>query len=223
MQEINTFLFDLDGTLVDSVPDLATALNKMLSDYQLPTYDEHVIRHWVGNGARVLVERGLSGDTKINHNREQLEVDTALDKFLFYYRTLETKSTVLYDGVFDTLHALKQRGYTLVLITNKPSEFIAPILSSFSLLSLFSLTIGGDSLPEKKPSALPLLNACEQLNISPSQCVMVGDSKNDILAAKAANIKSIGLTYGYNYGESISTYQPDWVFDSFSEILTLRY
>lgn len=222
MQEINTFLFDLDGTLVDSVPDLATALNKMLSDYQLPTYGEHVIRHWVGNGARVLVERGLSGDTKINHNREQLEVDTALDKFLFYYRTLETKSTVLYDGVFDTLHALKQRGYTLVLITNKPSEFIAPILSSFSLLSLFSLTIGGDSLPQKKPSALPLLYACEQFKVSPSQCVMVGDSKNDILAAKAANIKSIGLTYGYNYGESISTYQPDWVFDSFSEILTLH-
>lgn len=221
MQEINTFLFDLDGTLVDSVPDLATALNKMLSDYQLPTYDEYVIRHWVGNGARVLVERGLSGDTKINHNRKQLEVDTALDKFLFYYRTLETKSTVLYDGVFDTLHALKQRGCTLVLITNKPSEFIEPILSSFSLLSLFSLTIGGDSLPEKKPSALPLLYACEQFKVSPSQCVMVGDSKNDILAAKAANIKSIGLTYGYNYGECISTYQPDWVFDSFREILTL--
>ncbi|CAB9494174.1 phosphoglycolate phosphatase [Alteromonas macleodii] len=220
MQEINTFLFDLDGTLVDSVPDLATALNKMLSDYRLPTYDEHVIRHWVGNGARVLVERGLSGDTKINHNRNQLEVDTALDKFLFYYRTLETKSTVLYDGVFDTLHALKQRGYTLVLITNKPSEFIEPILSSFSLSSLFSLTIGGDSLAEKKPSALPLLYACEQFTISPSQCVMVGDSKNDILAAKAANIKSIGLTYGYNYGESIATYQPDWVFDNFNDILT---
>lgn len=222
MQEINTFLFDLDGTLVDSVPDLATALNKMLGDYQLPTYDEHVIRHWVGNGARVLVERGLSGDTKISHNRKQLEVDTALDKFLFYYRTLETKSTVLYDGVFDTLHALKQRGYTLVLITNKPSEFIETILSSFSLSSLFSLTIGGDSLAEKKPSALPLLYACEKCKVSPSQCVMVGDSKNDILAAKAANIKSIGLTYGYNYGESISTYQPDWVFDSFSEILTLH-
>lgn len=222
MQEISTFLFDLDGTLVDSVPDLATALNKMLSDYQLPTYDEHLIRHWVGNGARVLVERGLSGGTNINHNRKQLEVDAALDKFLFYYRTLETKSTVLYDGVFDTLHALKQRGYTLVLITNKPSEFIEPILSSFSLSSLFSLTIGGDSLSEKKPSALPLLYACEQINISPSQCVMIGDSKNDILAAKAANIKSIGLTYGYNYGESIATYQPDWVFDSFGEILTLH-
>lgn len=222
MQKIDTFFFDLDGTLVDSVPDLATALNQMLSHYQLPTYDEQIIRHWVGNGARVLVERGLSGGAEINHHHMQPEIDAALEKFLFYYRTLKTKSTVLYDGVFDTLHALKNRGYTLVLITNKPSEFIEPILSAFSLSALFSLTIGGDSLPEKKPSALPLLYACEKLYISPSQCVMVGDSKNDILAAKAANIKSIGLTYGYNYGESIATYQPDWVLDNFSDILKLQ-
>ncbi|MFZ8201650.1 phosphoglycolate phosphatase [Alteromonas portus] len=222
MQKIDTFFFDLDGTLVDSVPDLATALNQMLSHYQLPTYDEQIIRHWVGNGARVLVERGVSGGAEINHHHMQPEIDAALEKFLFYYRTLKTKSTVLYEGVFDTLHALKDRGYTLVLITNKPSEFIEPILSAFSLSALFSLTIGGDSLPEKKPSALPLLYACEKLHISPSQCVMVGDSKNDILAAKAANIKSIGLTYGYNYGESIATYQPNWVLDNFSDILKLQ-
>ncbi|TKB03688.1 phosphoglycolate phosphatase [Alteromonas portus] len=222
MQKIDTFFFDLDGTLVDSVPDLATALNQMLRHYQLPTYDEQVIRLWVGNGARVLVERGLSGGAEIDRHHMQPEIDAALEKFLFYYRTLKTKSTELYDGVFDTLHALKNRGYTLVLITNKPSEFIEPILSAFSLSALFSLTIGGDSLPEKKPSALPLLYTCEKLHISPAQCVMVGDSKNDILAAKAANIKSIGLTYGYNYGESIATYQPNWVLDNFSDILKLH-
>ncbi|MEC7510148.1 MAG: phosphoglycolate phosphatase [Pseudomonadota bacterium] len=220
MQEINTFFFDLDGTLVDSVPDLATALNQTLNDYQLPTYNEQTIRHWVGNGARVLVERGLSGNAEIRHHYTSNEIDAALEKFLFYYRTLETKSTVLYDGVFATLHALKEQGFTLALITNKPSEFIEPILSSFSIFSLFSLTIGGDSLPEKKPSSLPLLHACEKLGVSPSQCVMVGDSKNDIVAAKAANIKSIGLTYGYNYGESIAKYKPNWVFDDFEEILT---
>ena len=222
MQDINTFLFDLDGTLVDSVPDLAKALNLMLSDYNLPTYGEAKIRHWVGNGARVLVERGLSGNIKINHAFSQEEVDIALDKFLICYRTLETKSTVLYDGVAATLKTLKAHGFTLALVTNKPSEFIEPILTSFSLLPLFSITIGGDTLLEKKPSPLPLMHACEKLGVLPSECVMVGDSKNDILAAKAANIKSIGLTYGYNYGESIATYQPDWVFDSFSDILSLR-
>ena len=128
---------------------------------------------------------------------------------------------MLYEGVFSTLHALKEQGFTLALITNKPSEFIEPILSSFSIFSLFSLTIGGDSLPEKKPSSFPLLHACEKLGVSPSQCVMVGDSKNDIVAAKAANIKSVGLTYGYNYGENIAKYKPNWVFDDFEEILTL--
>lgn len=222
MQEINTFFFDLDGTLVDSVPDLATALNQMLSHYQLPTYDEQTIRHWVGNGARVLVERGLSGSAEATHKYTSNEVDAALEMFLHFYRTLEIKRTALYDSVFDTLHALKHRGSTLALITNKPAEFIAPILSTFSLSPLFSLTIGGDSLPEKKPSALPLLYACQHLGAAPSQCAMVGDSKNDILAAKAAKIKSIGLTYGYNYGECISTYQPDWVLERFGEILTLN-
>ena len=222
MQDINTFLFDLAGTLVDSVPDLAKALNLMLSDYNLPTYEEAKIRHWVCNGARVLVERGLSGNIKINHAFSQEEVDIALDKFLICYRTLETKSTVLYDGVAATLKTLKAHGFTLALVTNKPSEFIEPILTSFSLLPLFSITIGGDTLLEKKPSALPLMHACEKLGVLPSECVMGGDSKIDILAAKAANIKSIGLTYGYNYGESIATYQPDWVFDSFRDILSLR-
>ena len=120
MQEINTFFFDLDGTLVDSVPDLATALNQTLNDYQLPTYNEQTIRHWVGNGARVLVERGMSGNAEIRHHYTSNEIDAALEKFLFYYRTLETKSTVLYDGVFATLHALKEQGFTLALINNKP-------------------------------------------------------------------------------------------------------
>lgn len=221
MQNINTFFFDLDGTLVDSVPDLAKALNLTLIDYQRPTYDENTVRHWVGNGARVLVERGLSGNTNAKSDYTPNEIDAALEKFLFYYRTLDNKDTVLYDGVSATLNSLKNRGYKLALITNKPSEFIEPILSSFSLSHLFSLTIGGDSLPEKKPSARPLLYACETLDVSPSQCVMVGDSKNDIQAAKAANIKSVGLTYGYNYGESIAAYQPDWVFNSFSEILSI--
>ena len=167
MQEINTFFFDLDGTLVDSVPDLATALNQTLNDYQLPTYNEQTIRHWVGNGARVLVERGLSGNAEIRHHYTSNEIDAALEKFLFYYRTLDTKSTVLYDGVFATLHALKEQGFTLALITNKPSEFIEPILSSFSIFSLFSLTIGGDSLPEKSLLPFPFCTPVKSLVFRP--------------------------------------------------------
>ena len=221
MQPISTFIFDLDGTLVDSVPDLAHALNATLHDMGLPTYPEITIRHWVGNGARVLVERGLSGSTSISHGQSNEKVDAALDKFLEHYRVLVCQYSTLYKGVFDTLTTLKRKHYYLALVTNKPEEFIPPILKAYSLNDMFLVTAGGDSLPEKKPSPLPLLHVSDTLNVNPETCIMVGDSKNDILAAKAANMKSVGLTYGYNYGEDIDQYEPNWTCEHFSQLLNI--
>lgn len=221
MQNISTFIFDLDGTLVDSVPDLAHALNATLNDMGLPTYPETTIRHWVGNGARMLVERGLSGSTSISHGQSNEQVDAALDKFLAHYRVLVCQYSALYKGVFDTLTTLKRKQYNLALVTNKPEEFITPILNAYSLNDMFLVTLGGDSLPEKKPSPLPLLHISDTLNVMPETCIMVGDSKNDIQAAKAANMRCVGLTYGYNYGEDIAIHEPDWVFDCFTQLLTL--
>ncbi|BCO18999.1 phosphoglycolate phosphatase [Alteromonas sp. KC3] len=221
MQPISTFIFDLDGTLVDSVPDLAHALNATLHDMGLPTYPETTIRHWVGNGARMLVERGLSGSTSISHGQSSAQVDAALDKFLAHYRVLVCQYSTLYKGVFDTLATLKCKQYNLALVTNKPEEFIPPILNAYSLNDMFLVTVGGDSLPEKKPSPLPLLHVSDTLNVMPETCIMVGDSKNDIQAAKAANMRCVGLTYGYNYGEDIAIHEPDWVFDCFTQLLTL--
>lgn len=221
MQNISTFIFDLDGTLVDSVPDLAHALNATLHDMGLPTYPETTIRHWVGNGARMLVERGLSGSTSISHGQSNAQVDAALDKFLAHYRVLVCQYSALYKGVFDTLATLKRKQYNLALVTNKPEEFIPPILNAYSLNDMFLITLGGDSLPEKKPSPEPLLHVSDTLNVMPETCIMVGDSKNDIQAAKAANMRCVGLTYGYNYGEDIAIHEPDWVFDCFTQLLTL--
>lgn len=221
MQPISTFIFDLDGTLVDSVPDLAHALNATLHDMGLPTYPETTIRHWVGNGARMLVERGLSGSTSISHGQSNAQVDASLDKFLAHYRALVCQYSALYKGVFDTLATLKRKQYNLALVTNKPEEFITPILNAYSLNDMFLVTVGGDSLPEKKPSPLPLLHVSDTLNVMPETCIMVGDSKNDIQAAKAANMRCVGLTYGYNYGEDIAIHEPDWVFDCFTQLLTL--
>ncbi|WDT87899.1 phosphoglycolate phosphatase [Alteromonas sp. 009811495] len=221
MQPISTFIFDLDGTLVDSVPDLAHALNATLHDMGLPTYPETTIRHWVGNGARMLVERGLSGSTSISHGQSNAQVDAALDKFLAHYRVLVCQYSNLYKGVFDTLATLKRKQYNLALVTNKPEEFIPPILNAYSLNDMFLVTLGGDSLPEKKPSPLPLLHVSDTLNVMSETCIMVGDSKNDIQAAKAANMRCVGLTYGYNYGEDIAIHEPDWVFDCFTQLLTL--
>ena len=218
-------LFDLDGTLVDSAPDLATAINKMLLSLGLTTFPQEIIRGWVGNGAKTLVERALqhslNDHTILDEKLSAARTDKALAIFLDYYQQCLCVESTLYNGVKETLLALKTQGYRLAIITNKPTEFIEPIITGFGLEGLFELQLGGNSLAERKPHPLPLIHACKTLKVLTGQCIMIGDSKNDILAAKAANIQSIGLTYGYNYGEDIRIYQPDWCLENFAELLPL--
>jgi len=211
-------LFDLDGTLVDSAPDLVVALNKTLRDLNKQEHGEKIIRSWVGNGAKVLVERGLSGSSTIDSELDIALAEKALSIFLIHYRDFICVETVLYDGVKEGLIAFKEAGFRLGIITNKPEALIQPILIGLGIDGLFEIIIGADTLPEKKPHPLPLLHAAEKLSVTIEQCLMIGDSKNDILAAKAANMDSVGLTYGYNYGEDISLYNPQWCFDTFSEL-----
>ena len=211
--------FDLDGTLIDSVPDLAVALNHMLSTLNRQTFSEDIIRSWIGNGVSVLVKRALSGEDKIVQDLDGALFEKALAIFLNFYKQHLCVKTQCYAGVRASLKVLKAQGYRLVIITNKPFEFIQPIIEGLELNGLFELLLGGDGLEKRKPDALPLLHACKALNVSVSQCVMVGDSKNDIVAANAANMQSIGLTYGYNYGEDIGLHKPELVFDHFSDIV----
>lgn len=211
--------FDLDGTLIDSVPDLSLAINHMLSELKRPNFTEDTIRSWIGNGATVLVKRALSGNDHIDENLDESLFKQGQMLFLNYYQQHLSVKTKCYAGVRASLKVLKAQGYLLVIITNKPVAFIQPILDGLELNGLFELFLGGDSLAQRKPDALPLLHACETLNVSVDQCVMIGDSKNDIVAAKAANMQSIGLTYGYNYGEDIGLHDPDIVFDHFSDIV----
>lgn len=219
----NTLLFDLDGTLVDSVPDLAFAINQTLIELELTPFSQDMIRGWVGNGASILVQRALSGSTDISPTLDNNLKEQALAIFYRVYQSHSCVETRLYSGVLDTLAALKKRGYQLAIITNKPERFIAPIIDGLGLNNLFELIIGGDTLDKRKPDPLPLHHACKQLSVSVEQCVMIGDSKNDILAAKSAKMQSIALTYGYNYGEDIAIYQSELVIDNFSEMLeTLR-
>ena len=212
-------LFDLDGTLIDSAPDLAVAVNHMLEALNRETFSQDTIRYWVGNGAQVLVKRALSGQSDIDEDLDPILFEKALDIFLTFYAQNLAVTTVTYPNVPATLKALKEAGYHLAIVTNKPFDFVAPILKGLNLDGLFELHLGGDSLPQKKPDPAPLLHVCEQLNVTVVQCVMVGDSKNDILAANAANMQSIGVSYGYNYGEDIGSYSPDVVVDDFADIL----
>ncbi|BFT30461.1 phosphoglycolate phosphatase [Alteromonas sp. D210916BOD_24] len=221
MHKINTVLFDLDGTLVDSVPDLALSLNLALNDLGYAQYSESEVRNWVGNGARMLVKRGLSGSTKVVPSLSEAVVEQAFSRFIHHYREQLGKYSHLYPNVKSTLQRLFDHNIQLAVVTNKPTEFVAPILQSFDIAHYFKATLGGDALAQKKPSPLPLIHLCTSLGSTPEHCIMVGDSKNDILAAKAANMKSVGLSYGYNYGEDIAQHHPDWVFDDFSEVASL--
>jgi phosphoglycolate phosphatase len=208
-------IFDLDGTLADSVPDLSAAVNLMLTDLKLSTVSTNVIRSWVGNGATTLVQRALDS------HQYGGDFEHALAEFMRHYQTNVCTHTQLYPHVASTLKQLKSKGYILSLATNKPTRFIDEILSGLALTHTFALCIGGDSLKERKPHPLPLEHICSELNLSINDTVMIGDSKNDILAAKACHMHSIGLTYGYNYGENIGDHNPDYVFDHFEELLTI--
>ena len=211
-------LFDLDGTLIDSVPDLANAVNHTLKQLDRQEFPHDTIRTWVGNGAQTLVKRALSGSTTINKNIDENIFQKALDIFLDFYTLNLAVQTTLYSDVKETLICLKQKGYHLAIITNKPYDFIQPILQEFGLLDIIGFYLGGDSLDVKKPDPYPLVYTCDKYNISIEKSIMIGDSKNDILAANKANMDSIALTYGYNYDEDISIYNPTVVIDNFSQI-----
>jgi len=214
-------LFDLDGTLIDSGPDLALAINHMLTSIGRDEFSSDVIHSWVGNGASILVQRALSGQAEINENLDSELLEKSLATFLDFYANNLCVGTVTYPHVRSTLKILKAKGYRLAIITNKPFEFVQPILDGLELNGLFESILGGDSLDKRKPDPLPLHYTCDKLGVSVDECVMVGDSKNDIIAANSANMQSVGLTYGYNYGEDINEHGPDISIDDFADMIAL--
>lgn len=214
-------IFDLDGTLINSALDLAIAVNYMLEQIGRETFSEEMIHGWVGNGALILVQRALSGKRTVDACLDDALVQNALDIFLKYYGKNLCNATIPYPQVTTTLNTLKDKGYRLSIVTNKPFAFVEPILEGLGMNGLFELILGGDSLALKKPDPAPLHHVCEKLGGSVEKSVMIGDSKNDILAANACGMESIGVTYGYNYGEDIGVHNPTVVIDDFSELLEL--
>lgn len=214
----NLLIFDLDGTLIDSVPDLAAATNAMLTELNHSTYSEADIRNWVGNGSYKLVQRALSGSAKVDATLSDDDTQHAQEIFFQKYSEATCVRTKPYQGVNEGLASLQQAGYRLALVTNKPIRFVPAIMTTFGWTDLFSITLGGDSLAVKKPDPTPLLHACERLNIDSAQAIMIGDSKNDILAGQNAGMMTLGLSYGYNYGQDIRDHHPDHAFDTFADL-----
>ena len=213
-------IFDFDGTLIDSVPDLADATNAMLNTLGKETYPIDSIRNWVGNGSRMLVERALVGQVEVLEGELTIEeADHAEQVFFEAYNNISGSKTVAYPDVDSGLKKLQAAGYILALVTNKPIRFVPKILQSFGWQDLFAEVLGGDSLAVKKPDSAPLLHVCEALNINPAQAIMIGDSRNDILAGQNANMDTLGLSYGYNYGQDIRDLNPTEAFDNFADLV----
>lgn len=213
-------IFDLDGTLINSIPDLTVALNSMLDFYGKSALTVEQATPFVGNGARVLVDRALKyafGEDEL----KKVSIEEALALFLKAYESNVCEGTFLYEGVKETLAHLKNKGYQLVICTNKPLVFVEPILKKLEIMEFFDFWLGAESVAEKKPSAMPLLYIAEYFGLTVEKCLMIGDSSNDILAAHNANMESVGLTYGYNYNEHISLYEPTVIRDKFEDLKML--
>lgn len=219
-KEINYIAFDLDGTLVDSVPDLAQALRMMMADLGNKPVSDDDVRNWIGNGAEIMVKRALSNNVIINPELNESQALIALERFEYHYENNGHGKTLVYEGVEKTLSRLKSAGFIMGIVTNKPHQFVPEILKDLNLHHYFSDIIGGGTLATNKPSPEGLEYLRNKYQLSHKNMLMVGDSKNDILAAKNAGIASIGLSYGYNYGEPISDSNPDMVLDNFSQLLT---
>ncbi len=213
--------FDLDGTLVDSAPDLAAAINQMLVDLGRPAAPIESVREWVGNGAAMLVKRALvnSVNSTLVDTVTDAEFEPAMKMFGQRYAEENGRQAKLYPGVHETLMELGQHSIPLVLVTNKPLQFTLPLLRALQLDGVFVLVLGGECLPRKKPDPMPLLHICEQLQVEPARSLFVGDSRNDVLAARAAGYLSAAVPYGYNHGEPITMAQPDWMLESMSQLL----
>ena len=209
-------LFDLDGTLVDTAPDIAYSVNCMLNDLEMGFHDEQIIRSWIGNGVEKLIHRALTGG--LDESADSELYDQAFPLFSDYYAENAANRSRFYPGVEAGLSFLKTQDMILGIITNKRKRFTEILLTSMNIAEDFSLILCGDSLPRRKPDPMPLLHAARLFDIEPEDCLMIGDSINDVASAQAAGFPVLGVDYGYNRGIDIRESNPDMVVSSLSKL-----
>ncbi|MFA7437273.1 phosphoglycolate phosphatase [Castellaniella sp.] len=211
---LNAVHFDLDGTLLDTLPDIAAAINAMRQDFGEPPLAQDTIAVHVGKGSDTLVARilGLGG-----RHPGPLQQARALDRYLAHYARLNGREARLYPGVVAGLRLFRDHGCAMAVVTNKPTAFTHPLLEQFELLDYFDAIVCGDTCATKKPDPAPLLHACTLLNEPAENTLFIGDSINDALAAQAAGMRMLALPYGYNEGRSAHTLPADAVVDTLED------
>ena len=214
-------LFDLDGTLVDSVPDLADAVDYSMQQLDLPLPGQGRVRLWVGNGTPMLVRRALAYgmDLPSTDAVPDALLEQALEHFSQHYQQHHAARTELYTGARELLEHWFNQGIQLALVTNKPARFTHPLCEALDIARFFAVMISGDTLSVRKPDPGQLVHACEALGVTRRDTVMIGDSIHDLHAARAAAISAVCVSYGYNHGENICEANPDLLVDSLSELL----
>lgn len=210
--------FDLDGTLINTLPDLTLVVNSMFLEHGFPTVTQQQVLSWVGKGADIFFQNAIAYTGKVFDAAKQVSMRASFDKF---YATYVCEESTLYPHVKETLEALKAEGFTLVVITNKPTHLVEPVLTAFGIYHLFSETLGGQSLPKIKPNPDPMWFICEKFGIQSSELLFVGDSENDVIASTKAGCDVVGLTYGYNYNVPIEQSNPTFVTSDFADVLKI--
>ena len=227
-QPIEACLVDLDGTLVDTVGDFEVALGRMLAELRLPPVTREFIERTVGRGSEHLIRSVLA--EQLRHAdpagignacpaaQPEARYAQAWRAYQTHYLAINGAHSVVYPGVLTGLERLRARGLPLACLTNKPLAFARPLLAAKGLDGFFSQVFGGDSFARQKPDPLPLLEACRALGSAPGRTLMVGDSRNDALAARAAGCPVVLMTYGYNHGEPVQAVDADAHLGSLADV-----
>ena len=234
---IEAAIVDLDGTMVDTLGDFVVALNSMLADLSLPAVDRAVVQPLVGKGSEHLIQSVLAcvlnqpaahtGQAQaaiiLGANEAVLNYfPAAWASYQRHYLAINGQHAGVYPGVLEGLRRLQQRGLPLACLTNKPTAFALPLLRAKGLDGFFLQVFGGDAFERKKPDPLPLLKTCEALGTLPARTLMIGDSSNDALAARAAGCPVVLVTYGYNHGEPVRGVDADGFVDTLADIDLVR-
>ncbi len=205
-------MIDLDGTLLDTAEDLALSANLMLSDLGMPEQSTATIRSYIGKGIQKLVKRTLTG--QLDAEPDSALFAKALPIYEQHYAKNLSVNTRPYPGVVEGIQALQQAGYKLACITNKAEAFTIPLLHATGLFEKFEIVLSGDSLPKKKPDPMPLIHICKHFDAQPHEVLLIGDSLNDAIAARAAGCHVFCVPYGYNEGRDVYELDCDAIVDT---------
>jgi phosphoglycolate phosphatase len=198
-------IFDLDGTLVDSAPDIATAVNRMRTELGHGEKPLEQVKQWIGNGSALLVKRAVGDALQLTPETVPAHLfQQAHELFFKHYRQCNGDTTILYPGALETLQRFRRHGILQAICTNKPAEFTQALLQKLHIAHYFHCIVSGDTLPQKKPDPAPLLFCADQCGVHINECLMVGDSMTDVRAAQNARMPVVCVSYGYNRGDNLA-------------------